>query len=110
MTMVEAVIRKERLEPIVTELAAIGHVGITVRDVMGHGKQQGIKQEWRGRHYVSLFVPKVQISLLVKDDMVDAVIQKIQETATTGYIGDGIIWTMPVGKTLRIRANEPMEP
>jgi nitrogen regulatory protein P-II 1 len=42
MKRVEAIIRPERLEAAKDALVALGHKGLTVTEVKGHGAQKGI--------------------------------------------------------------------
>jgi nitrogen regulatory protein P-II 1 len=52
------------------------------------------------------FLPKVRLEILVDDDQVDNVIEVLTSSARTGKIGDGKLWTTPVGTIVRIRTGE----
>jgi len=43
---------------------------------------------------------------LVPDDQVDAIFTAIGDAARTGKIGDGKIWSTPVGEVMRVRTAE----
>ena len=52
---------------------------------------------------------KAKIEVVVKDDMVDKVIDVIIKNARTGDIGDGKIFVYPVERVIRIRTGEEGE-
>ena len=106
MQLVVAVIKPFQLDAVKEALHTLGLAGITVTDAQGHGRQRGQTATYRGSEYTVDFVPKVKIEVLVDDAMVDPAIDTIANAARTGKIGDGKIWVLPVGKTLRIRTGE----
>jgi nitrogen regulatory protein P-II 1 len=110
MTKVEAVIRRERVETVISAVEQeTGHVGITVMEVVGHGKQRGITHEYRGRIFESRFLPKAYIFMLVRDEIAEKVMQAIADAANTDTIGDGIVWRTKIDQALHIRTGQPME-
>ena len=48
MKRIEAIVRPEKLEAVKEALVGLGHAGLTVTEVKGHGIQKGITQQWRG--------------------------------------------------------------
>ena len=106
MQLVVAVIKPFQLDAVKEALQTLGLAGITVTDAQGHGRQRGQTAVYRGSEYTVDFVPKVKLEVLVDDEMVDATIDTIANAARTGKIGDGKIWVVPVGKTMRIRTGE----
>ena len=54
-------------------------------------------------------MPKVKIEVVVKDEEVDQVVDKIVDAAKTGQIGDGKVFVMPIGDAVRIRTGETGE-
>ena len=49
MIKVEAVVIRERVETVIDAVEAeTGHVGVTVVEAIGHGRQRGITHEYRG--------------------------------------------------------------
>ena len=110
MVLVQAVVLRERVETVrdaVEEEAQ--HVGVTVIEAVGHGRQRGITHEYRGRVFESRFLPKALMQFVVEDARVDAVVAAIARAAATGEIGSGIIWTTPVGLTRHIRTGSTLE-
>jgi nitrogen regulatory protein P-II 2 len=87
-------------------LTALGIQGLTVSEVRGFGRQKGHTEIYRGAEYSVSFLPKIQIELVVADDIVDRVVETIQKVAATGQIGDGKIFVLEVAKAVRIRTGE----
>src|SRR5450756_510398 len=106
MTRIEAIIRPESLEPVKEALIGLGHAGLTVTEVKGHGIQKGITQHWRGQEYSIDLLPKVSIVAVVNDHEVSDVIESITSAARTDRIGDGKIFVSPVEQVVRIRTGE----
>ncbi len=106
MKKIEAIIKPFKLEDVKDALAEAGITGMTVTEVKGYGRQQGHSELYRGAEYVVDFLPKVKIELVVSDENVDMVVEKITESARTGKIGDGKIFISSVEKAVRIRTGE----
>jgi nitrogen regulatory protein P-II 1 len=106
MKRIEAIVRPEKLEDIVEKLESLGHSGITVTQVEGHGRQKGIVEQFRGKEYKLLFIPKVKIEAVVKDELVEKIIDAIVTTAFTGNVGDGKIFVSDVKDAIRVRTKD----
>lgn len=106
MKKIEAIIKPFKLEDVKDALATLELTGMTVNEVKGYGRQQGHSELYRGAEYVVDFLPKIKIELVVKDEIVDEVIQAIVKNAKTGKIGDGKIFVSSIGKSIRIRTEE----
>ncbi len=106
MKKIEAIVRPEKLEDIVEKLESLGHSGITVTQVEGHGRQKGIVEQFRGKEYKLLFIPKVKIEAVVKDELVEKVIEVIVATAYTGNVGDGKIFVSDMKDAVRVRTKD----
>jgi len=109
MKKIEAIIRPERLEQVKKALEEKGFVAMTVSEVKGRGEQKGITLQFRGRTMEVDLLPKVKIEMVVKDDVVDAVIETIVSAAKTGTFGDGKIFVLPVERVVRVRTGEEGE-
>ena len=98
MVKVEAVVVRDRVEAVMDAVTEeTGHVGVTVLEAVGHGRQPGITHEYRGRVFESRFLPKALLVFVVEDELADAVVDTIVDAARTGHeSGDGIVWTTPV--------------
>jgi nitrogen regulatory protein P-II 1 len=103
---VEAIIRPFKLDEVKIALVNAGIVGMTVSEVRGFGRQKGQTERYRGSEYTVEFLQKLKIEIVVEDDQVDMVVDKIIVAARTGEIGDGKIFISPVGSIIRIRTGE----
>ena len=73
MTKVEAVVIRERVETVIDAVEAeTGHVGVTVVEAIGHGRQRGVTHEYRGRVFESRFLPKAMLTFVVEDSLAPA--------------------------------------
>jgi len=106
MKKIEAIIKPFKLDEVKEALSSIGIKGMTISEVKGYGRQKGHKEIYRGAEYFVDLIPKIKIELVVEQDMVEAVIEKICNTAKTGKIGDGKIFVLPVEDVIRVRTGE----
>jgi nitrogen regulatory protein P-II 1 len=111
MMKVEAVVVRDRVETVMEAVeAATGHVGVTVVEAVGHGREKGITHEYRGRVFESRFLPKALMTFVVPDEIADGVIGAIVDAARTGHSsGDGICWMSPVGHVMHNRTGAKLE-
>lgn len=111
MIKVEAVVIRERVETVIDAVEEqTGHVGVTVIEAIGHGRQRGITHEYRGRVFESRFLPKALLTFIVRDDRADDVVAAIVDAAHSGSeSGDGIVWTTPVGDVTHNRTGMSLE-
>jgi nitrogen regulatory protein P-II 1 len=103
---VEAIIRPFKLDEVKIALVNAGIVGMTVSEVRGFGRQKGQTERYRGSEYTVEFLQKLKIEIVVEDEQVDMVVDKIIVAARTGEIGDGKIFISPVNSIIRIRTGE----
>jgi nitrogen regulatory protein P-II 1 len=106
MKKVEAIIRPFKLDEVKIALVNAGIVGMTVSEVRGFGRQKGQTERYRGSEYTVEFLQKLKIEIVVEDNLVDMVVDKIIAAARTGEIGDGKIFISPVEQVVRIRTGE----
>ena len=106
MKMIEAIIKPFKLDDVKEALNEIGLQGMTISEVKGYGRQKGHKEIYRGAEYVVDFIPKIKLEIVVDDGRVQAVVEKIQQAANTGKIGDGKIFVLPVEEAIRVRTGE----
>ena len=106
MKKVEAIIRPFKLDQVKIALVNAGIVGMTVSEVRGFGRQKGQTERYRGSEYTVEFLQKLKLEVVVEDDQVQTVIDKIINASLTGEIGDGKIFVSPVDKIVRIRTGE----
>lgn len=91
---VEAVVVRDRVETVMEAVEEqTGHVGVTVVEAVGHGREKGITHEYRGRVFESRFLPKAHLTFVVSDEIAERVIEAVVDAAKTGHVnGDGICW------------------
>ena len=111
MIKVEAVVLRERVETVIDAVEEeTGHVGVTVVEAVGHGRQRGITHEYRGRVFESRFLPKALLTFVVEDTRAEAVVDAIVDAARSGNeSGDGIVWTSPVNDVTHNRTGRKLE-
>ncbi|MBA2840370.1 nitrogen regulatory protein PII 1 [Methanococcus maripaludis] len=99
MKMIRAVVRPSKAEEVVDALAESGCVALTKMDVIGRGKQKGIKIDQI--YYDEL--PKTMLMIVVEDDAAECVVETVTKTAYTGNFGDGKIFVSPVDEAYTVR-------
>lgn len=111
MVKVEAVVLRERVETVIDAVEEeTGHVGVTVVEAIGHGRQRGITHEYRGRIFESRFLPKALLTFVVRDALAGDVVAAIVDAARSGNeSGDGIVWTSPVDRVTHNRTGRRLE-
>jgi nitrogen regulatory protein P-II 1 len=108
---VEAVVIRDRIETVIDAVEeATGHVGVTVIEAVGHGRQRGITHEYRGRVFESRFLPKSLLIFIVEDERAEGVVAAVVDSARSGNeSGDGLVWTTEVGDVTHNRTGMPLE-
>jgi nitrogen regulatory protein P-II 1 len=111
VTKVEAVVIRERVETVIDAVEEeTGHVGVTVVEAIGHGRQRGVTHEYRGRLFESRFLPKALLTFVVDDSRAIAVVDAIADAARSGNeSGDGLVWTTPVANVTHNRTGQALE-
>ncbi len=106
MKKIEAIIKPFKLDEVKAALNEVGIAGMTVTEVKGFGRQRGHKEIYRGAEYQVDFIPKMKLEIVVEETIVATVVKIITEKASTGSIGDGKIFVLPVEQAVRIRTGE----
>ena len=106
MKLVTAIIKPFKLDDVRSALSEIGVQGVTVAEVKGFGRQKGHTEVYRGAEYEVNLIPKIQIDLVVKDDLLDSATSAIVEAGKTDKVGDGKIFVSDVQGAIRIRTGE----
>ena len=111
MIKVEAVVLRERVEIVIDAVEEqTGHVGVTVVEAVGHGRQRGITHEYRGRVFESRFLPKALLTFIVDNHLARLVAATVADAARSGNeSGDGLVWTTPVQNVTHHRTGRPLE-
>ena len=101
MIMIRAIVRPEKMNDVLSALMDAGFPAVTKMDVVGRGKQRGVKI---GEiHYDEL--PKELLLTVVKDGDTDLVIETILGAARTGVkgaFGDGKVFVTKVDEVYTV--------
>ena len=110
MTKVEAVVLRERVETVIDAVEEqTGHVGVTVVEAVGHGRERGITHEYRGRVFESRFLPTALLTFVVAEELAAGVAATIADAARSGNdCGDGLVWTTRVENVFHNRTGLPL--
>jgi nitrogen regulatory protein PII len=111
VTKVEAVVLRERVEIVIDAVEEqTGHVGVTVVEAVGHGRERGITHEYRGRVFESRFLPKALLTFIVEEGLAEAVAAAVADAARSGNdCGDGLVWTTRIEQVTHNRTGKPLE-
>ncbi len=109
MKLVTAIIKPFKMDDVRSALSDIGVQGITVTEVKGFGRQRGHTELYRGAEYVVDFLPKLKLEIAVAEAQLEATIDAIINSASTGKIGDGKIFVSELEQVIRIRTGETGE-
>ncbi|MHB8791999.1 MAG: P-II family nitrogen regulator [Thermoleophilia bacterium] len=116
MKEISAIIRTNKIQKTKEALVEAGYPSMTVKEVLGRGKQRGLQHELcldlpdpeedgDTQQRVS-FIPKRLLTLVVDDEDVDGLVGLITKVNQTGNVGDGKIIVSPVSNAVRVRTSE----
>ncbi|HNX81150.1 MAG TPA: P-II family nitrogen regulator [Candidatus Omnitrophota bacterium] len=106
MKLIIAIIQPYKLEDVKDELYKAGVNLITVSEVLGHGRQKGITEVYRGAKETGNLLRKIRLEIAVNDSFVEPTVKAIIKGAKTGETGDGKIFVVPLEDCVRIRTGE----
>ena len=106
MKLITAIIKPFKLDDVRKSLVDLGIEGMTVTEAKGFGRQKGHTEVYRGAEYEVNFIPKIQIEIVIKDEILDSATSAIVEAAKTDKVGDGKIFVFDVNSAIRIRTGE----
>ena len=106
MKYIIAIIQPHRLDEVKEELYKAEVNLITVSEVLGHGRQMGITEVYRGNKEAGNLLRKIKLEIAVNEDFVESTIKAIIKGAKTGEVGDGKIFVMDLKDVIRIRTEE----
>jgi nitrogen regulatory protein P-II 1 len=106
MKRIEAIVRPTKAADVCEALVRVGHPGMMITEIEGHGNQMGIEKEFHGKTYKVSLITKTRIEMVVEDGDVEKIIQTILDSGITGEAGDGKIFIHPVDEVIRVRTKE----
>jgi nitrogen regulatory protein P-II 1 len=77
MKLIKSIVRPNKVDDVKDALAKLSISGMTVTEVRGHGKQKGHTAIYRGKEYNVSLLPKMEIEVVVPDELVDEAIKAI---------------------------------
>ncbi|MFH0855432.1 MAG: P-II family nitrogen regulator [Candidatus Omnitrophota bacterium] len=106
MKLIIAIIQPFKLEEVKEELYKSGINLLTVSEVLGHGRQKGVTEVYRGAKETGNLLRKVRLEVAVNDDYAEPTMKAIIKGAKTGETGDGKIFVLDLKECVRIRTEE----
>ena len=106
MKLIIAIIQPHKLEEVKEELYKQEVNLITVSEVLGHGRQKGFAEVYRGAKETGNLLRKVRLEIAVNESFVEPTIKAIVKGAKTGETGDGKIFVLDLEECVRIRTEE----
>jgi nitrogen regulatory protein P-II 1 len=106
MKLIIAIIQPNKLEEVKEELYRAEVNLITVNEVLGHGRQKGIAEVYRGARETGNLLRKIRLEIAVNDNFVEPTIKALIKGAKTGETGDGKIFVLDLKECVRIRTEE----
>ena len=103
MKLVIAIIQPYKLEEVKEELYRAEVNLITVSEVLGHGRQMGVTEVYRGAKETGNLLRKIRLEIAVNDNFLEPTIKAIVKGAKTGETGDGKIFVLDLKECVRIR-------
>src|SRR5512147_1913114 len=93
--MIIALVKPFRAQAVLSALESVEILGGAVREAMGYGRQKNRLNQYLGSEYNASFLPKVELTVFVEEELVPEVLRVIVTEARTGRIGDGKILVLP---------------
>ncbi|MCK9572762.1 MAG: P-II family nitrogen regulator [Candidatus Omnitrophica bacterium] len=106
MKLIIAIIQPYKLEEVKNELYKSEVNLITVSEVLGHGRQKGVTEVYRGAKETGNLLRKIRLEIAVNDNYLEPTIQAIIRGAKTQETGDGKIFVLDLKECVRIRTEE----
>jgi nitrogen regulatory protein P-II 1 len=106
MKLVIAIIQPYKLEEVKNELYNVDVNLITVSEVLGHGRQKGVTEVYRGSKETGNLLRKIRLEIAINDNYLEPTIKAIIKGAKTSETGDGKIFVLDLNECVRIRTEE----
>ena len=106
MKLIIAIIQPNKLEEVKEELYKEQVNLITVSEVLGHGRQMGVTEIYRGAKESGNLLRKIRLEIGVNENFVEPTIKAIIKGAKTQETGDGKIFVLDLKECIRIRTED----
>ena len=110
MKLIIAIIQPHKLEDVKKELYEVEVNLITVSEVLGHGRQKGVTEVYRGHKETGNLLRKIRLEIAVNDNYLEPTIKAVIKGAKSGQTGDGQIFIVDLKECVRIRTEERGSP
>lgn len=108
-SQIQVVTSMNKLSNLKLALSELGVSGMTVVQAIGCGVQKGTFEYESEQNQEMELLPKQMIYIVVKDEMIDTVVETVKRELYTGHIGDGKIFIVPLTNIIRVRTGEEGE-
>lgn len=108
-SQIQVVTSMNRLQNLKAALSKLGVSGMTVIQAIGCGVQKGTFEYEAELNKEMELLPKQMILIVVKDEIINVVVETIKKELYTGHIGDGKIFVVPLTNIIRVRTGEEGE-
>lgn len=109
ISQVQVVTSMKRLNNLKAALGKLGVSGMTVVQAIGCGVQKGTFEFEAEQNKEMELLPKQMIYIVVRDELIDQVVETVKKELYTGHIGDGKIFVLPLTNAIRVRTGEEGE-
>ena len=106
MKKLEIIIRPEKVGVMKAILSEIGASGASFIGVQGYGSETSEQYIYHGEQFFEQIFSKTKVEVIVKDELVDPIINLVVTRISTGKIGDGRIFVYNVEDAVRVRTGE----
>src|ERR1700722_9659703 len=97
MRQLTIVVKPFRAKAVLKAIAEVGVDSCVVREAKGFSRQKGYLDRYLGSEYSMAFLPKVEITVCVADDIAETLVEQVARAARTGRMGDGKIFVVQMG-------------
>jgi nitrogen regulatory protein P-II 1 len=104
--LVIGIVRPEKANDVLEALYRAEVRGVSMSRVQGHGGELERVETYRGTTVQMGLSEKVRFEIAVSDEFVDPTVAALQEGASTGEVGDGKIFVVPLERAVRIRTGD----
>lgn len=106
MKFIIAIIQPHRTEEVMEALDKAEVHLVTVSEVLGHGRQRGMTEVYRGHREMGTMLRKIKLEIAVNDAFLKPALKAIEKAGHTGKVGDGKIFVLDLKEVIRIRTGE----
>jgi nitrogen regulatory protein P-II 1 len=106
LKLIVGIVRPEKANDVLESLYRAEVRGVSISRVQGHGGELDRVETYRGTTVKMGLAEKVRFEIAVSDQFVERTISALRDGATTGEVGDGKIFVMPLERVVRIRSGE----